>query len=133
MFQRTIIAICSIAFLLFGLVFALFPSEATALITGGHISLIAATDVRAIYGGMSLGLALFFYLCWRGSSEMQRVGLLAGTWTFGLIALFRLIGIVTGAGSAIMILLFASEALGAALCALALAYANKKITAVSVA
>ena len=131
MFQRAVIAICSIAFLLFGLAFALFPSEITTLVTGRHISPVAATDVRAIYGGMSLGIALFFYLCWRGGSEMQRVGLLAGIWTFGLIALCRLIGIVTGAGSATMILLFASEVLGSALCAFALVSANRTTTVVS--
>ncbi len=62
---------------------------------------------------------------------MQRVGLLAGTWTFGLIALCRLIGIVAGAGSAMMILLFTSEVLGSALCAFALVSASRKTTAVS--
>ncbi len=62
MFQRAVIAICSIAFLLFGLAFAFFPREITTLVTGGHISPVAATDVRAIYGGMSLGIA-FSSIC----------------------------------------------------------------------
>jgi hypothetical protein len=132
-FQRAVLAICSVAFLLFGLVFAFFPSQITALVTGAHISPVAAADVRAIYGGMRLGIALFFYLCLRGGFEVQRIGLLAGTWTFGLIALCRVIGIAAGGISGMMIALFVSEVFGTALCAFALALASRKATAVSAA
>lgn len=129
MLSRAVLAICSIAFVIFGAAFAVLPRELTLLLTGGLLSAAQATDVRAIYGGMGLGLAVFFYLSLRGGVAAQRIGLLAGLWTFGLIASCRLAGILSGGASAMMLLLLASEMFGAALCAVALLALPRTATA----
>jgi hypothetical protein len=77
------------------------------------------TELRAMYGGLQLGLAAFFAYC-AANEEMAEAGLLAQTLGLGGLALGRLAGIAVDRPKAIMYPLFAAEAGTAALGAAAL-------------
>lgn len=62
---------------------ALAPVEVTALGSGGVV------ELRAMYGGLQLGMAVFLSYCAR-SPERVRLGLLAGVCSIGGLGLARL-------------------------------------------
>lgn len=81
-------------FTLYGVAFALDPEAMSQLVTGAAPSAgPALTDMRATYGGMSIGLGVLFALAAR-SSAGQRLGL-AGVLAVMLgMATTRALGIV---------------------------------------
>ncbi|HEX9938479.1 MAG TPA: DUF4345 domain-containing protein [Longimicrobium sp.] len=80
----------------------------------------AATEIRAFYGGLELGLAAFFIAASR-REDWVRPALAAQVLAFGGIVLARLIGIVVDGSAEPMILVFAAlEGAGAILGAVAL-------------
>ena len=80
----------------------------------------AATEIRAFYGGLELGLALFFALASTRDAWL-RPALFAQAASLGGIVLARLIGMALDGSAEPLILLFAAvEGTGAVLGALAL-------------
>jgi len=76
--------------------------------------------VRAVYGGVSAGLAIFLWLC-AARSEWQRPGLLAALLTFGGLVVARSISwLVAGSPGALGLALHVLELAGLVLCAVAL-------------
>jgi hypothetical protein len=114
---RGLLAVDIAAFGLFGLAFVFWPVSMTRFVTGvAPGSPGAITDIRAIYGGMALGLTAFFALAYRGDANVQRIGVAASALAFGCIAIARTIGLVAdGSGNAIMFAQLAAEALAAIL------------------
>ncbi|HEU4562308.1 MAG TPA: DUF4345 family protein [Longimicrobium sp.] len=81
----------------------------------------AATEIRAFYGGLELGLAAFFIAAAMHGGAWLRPALFAQTAAFGGIVLARLIGILVDGSAEPMILVFlALEGAGAVLGAIAL-------------
>ncbi len=121
MFSRVVLVISAVSFALFGIGFMAFPGYLVMLVTSSALpSAVAATDVRAIYGGMALGLGSVLFHCVHGDRGVLRIGLTGAALTFGLIALARLLGMLLGGSNPMMYLLLASEVLGVASCAAAL-------------
>ena len=100
-----------------GLAFLLAP-EYLRLVDLTPTSATARSDVRAVFGGLELGLAAFFAVCARRPAA-RRAGLLAAALAFGGLALGRLLSLAgDGVPRALTFALWAPELLG---CGLALA------------
>ena len=108
-------------FLIFGAAFLIAPSAMARLLTG--ITPTAPNvliDIRATYGGMALGIGLFFAFCAR-QSKTWRIGLIASLLVASGIVFGRLAGIaVDGSPNAAMIALLAGDSLFIVLFAIAL-------------
>ena len=85
--MRTLLIVDAVSFGVFGLAFIFLPDFCARLTTGTAPGTPAAlTDVRAIYGGMALGLASFFWLAAAGTAEIGRLGLRVSALAVGFIA-----------------------------------------------
>jgi len=110
----------AVLFLSVGIAFALFPLEMAALVEVDAPTAMAKTDIRAVYGGIDLGLGLFFCVC--ATYPRQAItGLRLGAVVLAAMAITRFSGIVLdGAQPTLTYQLWATELLGAAACLLAL-------------
>lgn len=115
-FPRILLWVNCALFVAFGVGFIGAPGFLSTLITGGAPSISSALiDMRATYGGMGLGVGLFFAFCARQPSSV-RLGLIASLLVLGSIAAGRLIGIVVdGSPNAFMFVLLVAEMLFVAL------------------
>lgn len=116
---RVWLEINSALFGAYGVLYLAAPDFATNLVARAAIpNPTIAIDVRAVYGGMSLGFAAFLLFLDRSGIEGQRAGLLGCALAFGGIALGRLTGIiVTASPLPFMLTLLAGEVLFSALSA----------------
>lgn len=109
---RFSLAAASVGFAVFGVATLLRPS----LLGAVGIALTepaAAAEIRAFYGGLEVGLAVFFALA-LGRVGWHRPALVAQVCAFGGVALGRAIGLVVGGVFDPLLLLFlALEAAGA--------------------
>lgn len=109
--SRVALALCAVIFAAIGLMFLFFPVQFASAV---HIELRHAagiTDLRAVYGGMDCGLALFFFIC--ALRGWIQPGLLASALVFGGLAYGRAFGfLVHGGFEGINRVLFACEAAG---------------------
>ncbi len=126
-YATTLLWITAALFLAFGLGFILVPAFFSQLITGASPATSSGlADMRATYGGISLGLAVFWGWCARGRNT-QHAGLLSSLLVLSAAAFGRLIGmIVDGSPNVFMFVLFAAEVLFAALIFAALKKAETK-------
>lgn len=119
-FPLWVLRLASLLFLLFGAAFFLWPVGLPANVEIRVPTSTAATDVRAVYGGLQLGVGLFLGWCALDRSRL-RVGLLAFAFAIGSMAATRVAGfVVDGSPAAINALLLAGELGGLALAAAAL-------------
>ena len=92
-FSALLIALAGLGFLAFGLAFLVSPLPtlaAAGLVLEGPI---AATELRAFYGGLELGLGGYLLVCaWQPSQ--RRAGLWLTLASNGGIGLSRLLGLV---------------------------------------
>jgi len=78
-----------------GLYFLILPQQAAAAIDLAMPTATARTDVRATYGGMVLGIAVFFaWAAWKPG--MVEAGLWSMLLVYGGLALGRLVAIGSG-------------------------------------
>ncbi len=96
-------------FVLFGVGFLFQPTQLAMLITqSAPISSSGLIDMRATYGGLSLGIGLYLGLCARTGAN--RSGLLVSSSVLSCAALGRLLGfILDGKPTLMMVLLLAAE------------------------
>jgi hypothetical protein len=120
---KTLLWINTALFVAFGLGFIFAPAFFANLITGAVPSTpIAMMDMRAIYGGTALGIALFFGYCAR-INEIK-LGAIASMLVLLCTAFGRIVGMVTdGSPNFFMFALLAAEIIVGGL----FAYALKKI------
>jgi hypothetical protein len=120
-FQRTLLWINCALFVVFGIGFIFIPAFLSNLITGSTPATTSALiDMRATYGGMALGIAIFFGICAR-NSDTVRIGLFASALVLSCIALGRIVGIfIDGNPNIFIYLLLSAEILFAALILFAL-------------
>ncbi|MGB1275351.1 MAG: DUF4345 domain-containing protein [Nannocystaceae bacterium] len=110
----------AIVFLAVGISFALFPTEMAAIVDIEAPSAAAKTDIRAVYGGLHLGLGIFFSVC-TTYPRQAITGLRLGAVLLAAMAITRFAGIVLdGAQPTLTYQLWAMELLGATGCLLAL-------------
>lgn len=89
---RLVLWIGGLAFVGFGIAFVLAPLETMALAGIELQGALAATELRAFYGGLEIGLGLLMIAADLGG--MRRPGLLLAMASYGGIGLARLFGIV---------------------------------------
>jgi hypothetical protein len=127
-FPTVLLWINAACFLLFGAAFLVAPGFMAHLLTGvtpaaGN----ALIDIRATYGGMALGIGLFFAFCAR-RPETLRIGLIASLLVAAGIVFGRLTGIVVdGSPNTAMIALLVGDSLFILLFVIALRGLREKI------
>lgn len=111
-FPKVLLWVSCGLFVAFGLGFILVPDFISMFVTGSAPGTSSAMiDMRATYGGMALGIGLFFGLCaYRPGSV--RLGLIASLLVMVSIAGGRLFGMIAdGSPNLFMWVLLASELL----------------------
>ncbi len=108
---RISLALTAFAFAGFGMMLLMWP-DAISLVGVELTSPAARVEIRGFYGGLELGLAVFFAVAaWR--REWFRPALVAQIASLGGLVIGRLIGIVTdGTDDAFIYLLMMMEAAG---------------------
>lgn len=116
---------CVAVFAALGLAFLVAPVDILAHIDVRAGSPSAVADLRAVYGGLELGVAATLALCGRAS---VRLGLSAALAIFLAMALARLVGFaVDGPQTWLSIALLAAEASGVAVVAVALRASDRDV------
>lgn len=92
--HKLLVQLTAAIFFLYGLAFLLFPNEALYAVVQSSVSSSSAiTDIRATYGGMSLGVGLILYLL-SSNPVTIKAGLWSVAFVLGGMALGRGVGIV---------------------------------------
>jgi uncharacterized membrane protein len=117
----TLLWVLSVAFVVVGLAYMLAPSTFAELATGESPRLPSAvTDMRAVSGGVALGLGLFLGLC-ASRDEWVVPGLMLSALVLACMPVSRIIGfIVDGGVTGTQVSLAVFEAVALVLCVLAL-------------
>ena len=92
-FSRLVLVVTGTVFIAYGIAFLAVP---VLMAAGAGIALpvpTAVTDVRAVYGGLQLGLGCLL-ICWSRRPSLTTAGLYAIVATLGGITLGRTLGIV---------------------------------------
>ena len=126
MFPATLLWVMCAAFAAFGIGFLAAPSELAELFfDAAPTTSSGLIDMRATYGGLSIGAAVFFGLC-ANRREWLRPGLLGATFVIAGLAAGRVIGILMdGEPNVFMWLFLALEASAIALLGIALRQADQ--------
>jgi hypothetical protein len=105
----------AVVFAVFAVAFLVAPLRAAELVGVRAADAAGAVDLRALYGGFQLGVAVFLLWCAR-TPALHRAGLLLAAITLTGAALARSVGIVLdGGGTPIMLGILVLEAGGASL------------------
>lgn len=114
-------------FFIYGLLFIVFPQETLQIIVQGQVSTRSELiDLRATYGGMTIGLGLLLFVLANNVSTIK-IGLLAVFIIMLCMALGRIIGIVIdGEPNQFMYIYLSLELLACALSWLLLRAAKKQ-------
>jgi len=119
MYQRIILGISAMVFIGIGVAFLVTPQSLLPRVNINATPGTALTDVRAVYGGLDLGIGLFLAFCFvRGQ---LRTGLVACVFTLGGLSCGRILGIgLNREQDMITYYLLAAEVLGVAMATTAL-------------
>lgn len=112
---RIILLLDALVFVTLGSIFLIIPARMAEFVDIVATAPAATADVRAVYGGMEIGVGLF--LLWCGLSIPRvRTGLLAASLILACVATGRLFGIVNDTDQpAITFINLAVEIFGAAI------------------
>ncbi len=114
MLQRSVLAVSALVFLGIGLVFLAAPDSLLPRVNITAPPGTALTDIRAVYGGLDLGIGLFLIFCW--TKRQYALGLTACAFTLSGLACGRIIGIAIDSNQDnITFILLAAEVIGAVL------------------
>lgn len=70
--SKLIVTLTAVVFVVYGIGFVLFPVEILQTITGHSVAVPAGiTDIRATYGGMSIGVGIILYLLVREAGTIR--------------------------------------------------------------
>ena len=117
----TLLWVLSVAFVAVGLAYVVAPGPFAELATGESPRLgSAVTDMRAVSGGVALGLGMFLGLC-AARADWVVLGLTLGALVLGFMPVSRIIGFVVDGGvTGTQVALAVFEAVAMVLCVLAL-------------
>jgi hypothetical protein len=111
-FARLVLWLSAVAFAAIGAAFLLAPEAMAARVGVSLAGATAANDVRAVYGGLQLGIAAFLAWCVRRPDAL-RAGLAAQLFTFGGLAAARFVSmLLDGQPGALGLALHAAEIAG---------------------
>ena len=91
--ERILLNASATIFLLFAVAYLIAPDEIVAMI-GISLTQSGSTDIRATYGGLQAGIAIFLFWSARSSGQSE-AGLLALLSICGSVAVFRAVGVAT--------------------------------------
>lgn len=94
LFAKSVLALSAVAFIGIGIAFVAFPGYLLEAVGIQATPGTPLTDIRAIYGGLDLGVGLFLLYCLLRSE--LRLGLIAGAIILSCIAGGRIVGIAIG-------------------------------------
>jgi hypothetical protein len=121
-FARLVLAASSLPFLAIGVGFLLAPGPMAANVDVTLASATAASDVRAVYGGLQIAIGALLAACAFSAAHL-RAGLILQIATFAGLASGRLVSLpLDGALSSLGAALLAAEIAGLALGVVALVY-----------
>jgi len=125
-FSSSLLWANGLLFVLFGIGFLIQPDQLAMLITqSAPVSSSGLTDMRATYGGLSLGIGLYLGLCARTGEN--RSGLLVSLFVLSCAALGRILGIyLDGKPTSMIILLLTAEIIFSILSVVALTLSDNK-------
>lgn len=113
--SRAVLTLLGLAMMGLGLAALLRPVEMAAIVELPLPSAASRVDVRAMYGGLVMGLATFLLVCATRTS-LLRIGSTAAACVFSGAALARAFGlIVEGTGQPLMLIVTMLEAMAAGL------------------
>jgi hypothetical protein len=128
MFGEGVLVVAGLMYLGFGVAFVAAPAELGGWVHLGVDHPVARTEVRAFYGGLEIGLAVFLLLC-AARREWAAPGLLATALAFGCTAAARVVGMVLdGSTGTVVIAILLVEVAFAAASAVALARTRPRRT-----
>jgi len=111
-FARLVLGLSALAFAGIGAAFLVAPEAMAARVGVSLAGAAAANDVRAVYGGLQLGVAACLVWCAR-RPETLRTGLAVQLFTFAGLAAARLVSLLLdGNPGALGLALHAAELLG---------------------
>ena len=114
MYQRFVLAVSALVFIGIGIMFLSSPQSLLPRVNITAPPGTALADVRAVYGGLDLGIGLFLAFC--SVRSQVRMGLVACVLTLGGLACGRILGIALNPEQEVITYyLLASEVFGAAL------------------
>jgi hypothetical protein len=96
--QKTIMWVLAVAFLFVGVGFVAAPATFTEMatrVTPDHST--SLTEIRAVSGGVALGLGMFFAMCTRQTAWLA-AGLVLGALVGAGLAVGRIVGFVVDGG-----------------------------------
>lgn len=91
MLGKVVLIASGLMYLAFGVAFLLAPAELGGWVHLGVDHPVARTELRAFYGGLEVGLAVFLLICARGQRWVAP-GLLAAALACGCTAAARVVG-----------------------------------------
>lgn len=98
MLPKTIVWVLAVAFLFVGVGFVAAPATFTEMATGVTPDRSSSlTEIRAVSGGVALGLGLFFAMCTR-REDWLTMGLVLGALVGAGLAVGRIVGFVVDGG-----------------------------------
>lgn len=93
--HKLVVLLTAVVFLLYGLAFLVLPTYVLQLVTEGSVSSSSGIiDIRATYGGMSVGVGVILLLLTTQGVETLRVGVWSVFILMSGMAVGRVIGIV---------------------------------------
>ena len=113
-YPSVVLWVCGLVFLGTGLVFTVVPNEMFAPLGLTVPAGAPLTELRAVYGGLEMAIAVFLLFCARRGGLALELGLLLSFLSFSGLAAYRGIGMgVDGPQVPIMSALLLAEAAGA--------------------
>jgi len=117
MFAKVVLIATGLMYLAFGVAFLAAPTRLGGWVHLGVDHPVARTELRAFYGGLEIGLAVFLLLCARRPGWVA-AGLLAAALVLGCTAAARIVGMMvdrsTGTTLVAILLVEAAFAVAAA-------------------
>ena len=125
-YPAAVLCVCALVFLVIGALFTVIPQDLFLPLGLTVPDGAPLTELRAVYGGLELSIALFLFLCVRRGGEALELGLLLSFLLMSALAAFRGIGMgVDGPQVPMMSGLLIAEAAGATFAASALVVLSK--------
>ena len=102
MLGKVVLIATGLLYLAFGVAFLVAPAALGGWVHLGVDHPVARTELRAFYGGLEIGLAVFLFFC-VSRPEWIVPGLLAGALALGCTAAARIVGIVVDRSTGTML------------------------------
>ena len=113
-YPSVVLWICALVYLGTGIVFTVMPQEMFAPLGLTVPDGAPLTELRAVYGGLEVAIAVFLLFCARRGGVALELGLLLSFLSFSALAAYRGIGMgIDGPQVSMMSALLVSEAAGA--------------------